>query len=420
MAGIVLTDRQRFDWLRLFRTEGVGPRTFRGLINRFGGAGAALEALPEVSRAAGRPVSPPAAADIEREIEQGRRLGVRFVALGEDGYPVPLAATRDAPPILAVRGSLAVLARPMVALVGSRSASANGLRFTQMLARDLGEAGFVVVSGLARGIDTAAHRASLGSGTVAVLAGGHGRVYPAENEPLLDAILATGAAVSEMPFTAEPRARDFPRRNRIVAGLAMAVVVVEAARRSGSLITARLALDEGRELFAVPGSPLDPRAEGANDLLYAGEARLCRHAQDIVAELEPMLHGGVPVRTGRLFEAADGATVGPLCDELDWIIEPPAPADESHGTAAESAASSRQACAGHQVCEPPEGFATEPEPDGGDRDASIAGLLGASAVAVDDLARLSGRSVREVQATLMDLELRGLARRDAAGGYARG
>jgi DNA processing protein len=418
MAGIVLTDRQRFDWLRLFRTEGVGPRTFRGLVNRFGGAGAALEALPEASRAAGRPVKPPAVADIEREIEQGRRLGVRFVALGEDGYPSPLAATRDAPPVIAVRGSLAALAKPMVALVGSRNASANGLRFTQMLARDLGDAGFVIVSGLARGIDTAAHRASLGAGTVAVLAGGHGRVYPSENEPLLDEIVDTGAAISEMPFTVEPRARDFPRRNRIVAGLAMAVVVVEAARRSGSLITARLALEEGRELFAVPGSPLDPRAEGANDLLHAGEARLCRQAQDIVCELEPMLAGGARRREGLLFEADDAASVatfGPLCDELDWLIDGEASAEASSG----GASALTRADADRWAAMASEGIVEPPAHGTPDCEARIAALLGASAVAVDELARLSGHSVREVQAALMDLELQGLARRDPAGGYAR-
>src|SRR5438309_4861716 len=176
----------------------------------------------------------------------------------------------DAPPLLTIRGNVAALARPMVAIVGSRNASGAGLKFTQIIARELGEAGFVVVSGLARGIDAAAHRASLASGTVAVLAGGHDRIYPADHAPLLEAILENGAAIGEMPLGWEPRARDFPRRNRLISGLAMGVVVIEAARRSGSLITSRMALEQGREVFAVPGSPVDPRCEGSNGLLKRG------------------------------------------------------------------------------------------------------------------------------------------------------
>ena len=176
----------------------------------------------------------------------------------------------DAPPLIAIRGNAAALARPMVAIVGSRNASGAGLKFTQMIARDLGEAGLVVVSGLARGIDAAAHKASLATGTIAVLAGGQDRIYPAEPANLLDAILLQGAALSEMPLGWEPRAGDFPRRNRLISGLSLGVVIVEAAKRSGSLITARCALDQGREVFAVPGSPLDPRAEGTNGLIKQG------------------------------------------------------------------------------------------------------------------------------------------------------
>ncbi len=319
MSGVTLTEAQRLDWLRLIRTEGVGPRTFRGLLNRFGGAGAALAALPDLARQAGRPISLPAPAEIEREVEQTRRLGGRFLALGEVGYPKPLAATQTAPPLIAVRGRIEALAKPMVALVGSRNASATGLKMTERLARELGEAGVVVVSGLARGIDTAAHRASLPTGTVAVLAGGHGQVYPPQNEPLLDEIVAEGAAISELPFSTEPRARDFPRRNRIVAGLSLAVVVVEAARKSGSLITARLANEEGRELFAVPGSPLDPRAEGANDLIHAQAAKLCRSARDVLDEIAPMI-AAEPAQSS-LF---DGGGAWPVQDDDDlgstsWI-----------------------------------------------------------------------------------------------------
>lgn len=389
---MLLTDQQRFDWLRLIRTEGVGPRTFRSLVNRFGGAGAALQALPDLARAAGRAVSLAPVSDVEREVEQSRRLGVRFVALGEPSYPVALAATQTAPPLLAVRGSIDVLRRPMIALVGSRNASGLGLKFTETLARELGEAGFVVVSGLARGIDTAAHRASVATGTVAVLAGGQGHIYPPQNEPLVEELIETGAAVSELPFSVEPRARDFPRRNRIVAGLALGVVVVEAARRSGSLITARLALDEGREVFAVPGSPLDPRAEGANDLLHAGTARLCRSAADILAEVQPQVQA--PTR-GLLFEPQPASVDEVGLDELDWLV------GERSGVALPST---------------PDDFA--PPADGAADDAVLA-LLGAAPLAVDDIVRLGELSPRLVQGALLDLELRGLARRDPSGGYLR-
>jgi DNA processing protein len=243
-------------------------------------------------------------------MKAARARGIDFVALGEPDYPPRLQMIDDAPPLLAVRGKLAVLARPLVAIVGSRNASAAGVKFAERLARDLGQAGFGTVSGLARGIDAAAHRASLSTGTIAVLAGGHDRIYPPEHNDLLEAILAEGAAVSEMPLAWEPRARDFPRRNRLISGLSAGVVIVEAARRSGSLITARLAGEQGREVFAVPGSPLDPRAEGTNGLLKQG-AIMVTEADDVIAALVPIL--------GRSFDvpieepARDGP--GPL-DEL--------------------------------------------------------------------------------------------------------
>jgi DNA processing protein len=240
----------RLDWLRLIRTPNVGPRTFRTLVNHFGGA----------------------RADAEREIAAAEKLGVALVALGEPSYPPRLQMIDDAPPLVAIRGQAPAFALPMVAVVGSRNASGAGMKFTQRIARELGEAGFAVVSGLARGIDAAAHRASLATGTIAVLAGGHDRVYPAEHVELLGAILSAGAALSEMPLGWEPRGRDFPRRNRLISGLSLGVVIVEAAKRSGSLITARFALEQGREVFAVPGSPLDPRAEGTNGLIKQGNA----------------------------------------------------------------------------------------------------------------------------------------------------
>lgn len=427
MSGIQLTEQQRFDWLRLIRTESVGPRTFRSLISRFGGAGAALAGLPDLARAAGRRITLPPLADIEREIEQARKLGVRFVALGEAGYPVPLAACQTAPPLLAVRGQLAALARPMVALVGSRNASGLGMKFTEKLASELGEAGFVVVSGLARGIDTAAHRAALTTGTVAVLAGGHGQIYPPQNEPLVEELIATGCAVSELPFTVEPRARDFPRRNRIVAGLSLGVVVVEAARKSGSLITARLAQEEGREVFAVPGSPLDPRAEGANDLVHAGLARLCRSAADIIEELRPQI-GQPPRRPALFYGAGDdadrhGGTASGEddlgLDELDWLMAGDAHQMQGRASDAPPHASGAQGnLFGRGPIQATLTHAARDDAASASRDI-VADLLSAAPLSVDDLVRHSGLRAREVQGLLVELEMDGQARRDPSGGYVR-
>lgn len=284
-----LTDQQRFDWLRLIRSENVGPRTFRALITNCGGARAALKALPDLARRGGaaRPIRVAAAEDIERELIAARKLGVRFVALGEPDYPPLLRQIDSAPPVLALRGRAEALRQAAVAIVGSRNASAAGLTFAERLARGLGQAGYVVVSGLARGIDQRAHVASLETGAVGVLAGGHGRPYPADAVPLMERMVESGAVVSEMPVEWEPRGRDFPRRNRIVSGLALGTVVVEAARGSGSLITARFALEQNRQVFAVPGSPLDPRAEGTNDLLKQG-ASICTGADDVLTALEPV------------------------------------------------------------------------------------------------------------------------------------
>ena len=258
-----LTDQQRFDWLRLTRSENVGPRTFRALVTNCGGVGAALKALPELARRGGakRPIRVASVEEVEKELIAARRLDVRFVALGEPDYPPALQEIDSAPPILAVRGRAEALRKAAVAIVGSRNASAAGLTFAERLARGLGQAGYVIVSGLARGIDQRVHVASLETGAVGVLAGGHGKPYPSEAVPLMERMVELGAILSEMPVEWEPRGRDFPRRNRIVSGLALGVVVVEAARGSGSLITARFALEQNRQVFAVPGSPLDPRAQ---------------------------------------------------------------------------------------------------------------------------------------------------------------
>ena len=362
---IRLSDEQRLDWLRLIRTENIGPRTFRDLVNHYGGARAALEALPGLARRGG--ASGPARIfsreDAEAELEAARAAGVDFIAVGEPDYPPRLQMIDDAPPLLAVRGAPAALARPLVAIVGSRNASAAGVKFAQALARDLGQAGFGTVSGLARGIDAAAHRASLTTGTVAVLAGGHACIYPAEHNDLLEGILTEGAAVSEMPMTWEPRARDFPRRNRLISGLAVGVVIVEAARRSGSLITARLAGEQGREVFAVPGSPLDPRAEGTNGLLKQG-ATLVTEAADVIAVIEPIL--------GRGFDLA---------------------AQEPE----------------HELPGPPD---AEP---GDDERARIIGLLGPTPVSIDDLVRLSRAAPAIVRTVLLELEIAGRLERHGGG-----
>src|SRR5687768_1402579 len=363
IASVRLTDEQRLDWLRLIRSDNIGPRTFRTLLNHCGGARAALAALPEMARRGGasRPARIGSREDAEQEIEAARASGVRFVALGEAEYPARLQSIDDAPPLLAVRGNTDVLASPMVAVVGARNASAVGVKFAERLARELGEAGFVIASGLARGIDAAAHRASLPTGTVAVLAGGQDQIYPPEHAGLLESILTEGAAISEMPLGWEPRARDFPRRNRLISGLALGVVIVEAARRSGSLITARMALEQGREVFAVPGSPLDPRSEGTNSLLKQG-ATLVTEADDVLAVLRPIL-GQAP----------------------DLLAE-----------------------------EPDTGPAPGSEPASSDRERIIA-LLGPTPVSIDDLVRLSGLSPAVVRTVLLELEIAGRLERHGGG-----
>ena len=312
-----LSDEQLVDWLRLIRSENVGPRTFRQLINRYGGARAALEALPALAARSsqGRMIRIADRDEILREIEKSRALNVRFIATSDSDYPALLREIDSAPPLIAVRGDPSLFRRSCVAIVGSRNASAAGLAFAERLAHGLAREDYVIVSGLARGVDAAAHRASLDTGTIAVLAGGHARPYPSEHASLLEQISQKGVVISEMPLEWEPRGRDFPRRNRIVSGLCAGTVVVEAARRSGSLITARFAAEQGREVFATPGSPLDPRAEGTNDLLRQG-ATLCASADDVVQALSSRVIGGPPARD--LFSESELFTQEePLFDEMD-------------------------------------------------------------------------------------------------------
>lgn len=287
--GDRLNRDQKLAWLRLARSENVGPATFRDLIGHYGSAEAALEALPALSRRAGRRMVIASIEDAEQEMAATERLGARLVALPEPGYPPWLRQIDSAPPLVTLRGGETAFSRPMIAIVGSRNSSVVGRKLATMMARELAERGFVIVSGLARGIDATAQEAALGGGTVAVLAGGLDRIYPAENIPLADQIVGAGGGhISEMPLGHEPRARDFPRRNRIISGLALGVLVIEAAERSGTLITARYAGEQGRTVFAVPGSPLDPRSAGTNRLLKDG-AVVTTNADDIVAVVEPML-----------------------------------------------------------------------------------------------------------------------------------
>jgi DNA processing protein len=329
-------------------SQNVGPRTFRALLNHFDGArrgarSAADAGAPQIC----------SREQAQREIEACGKFGVALVALGEAHYPHRLQMIDDAPPLIAIRGSAAVLVMSPVAIVGSRNASAAGVKITERLTRGLCELGFATVSGLARGIDAAAHRASVATGTIAVLAGGQDRVYPPEHADLLDEILGTGLALTEMPLGWEPRARDFPRRNRLISGLSLGVVIVEAAKRSGSLITARLALEQGREVFAVPGSPLDPRAEGTNSLIKQG-ATPVTEADDIASVLRPIIGADLPAR------------------EDD--------ADETEKTSA------------------------EPAPD---ERARVIALLSPAPVSIDDLIRLSGTSPRIVRMVLLELEIAG-------------
>ncbi len=279
-----LTDEERIARIRLASTEHVGPISFLRLIERHGSAASAIAALPEIASRTGRSMAASSQEAAERELQAHSRAGARLIVWGDADYPPMLAAITDPPPLLSVLGAVDMLSRPSIAIVGARNASAGGQRIAETIARDLSGQGIVVVSGLARGIDAAAHRASLSNGTVAVVAGGVDVVYPPEHGELHRHIAAGGAVVAKRPLGSEPQARHFPRRNRVIAGLAAGVVVIEAAQRSGSLITARVALDEGREVFAVPGSPLDPRCRGSNDLLRHG-AVLTESADDILEAL---------------------------------------------------------------------------------------------------------------------------------------
>ena len=354
-----LDDAGRLACLRLIRTESVGPVTFRMLINQYGGAENALAALPVRAQLSGRkrPIRVCPRDQAEAELEAAARIGARPLFTIEPGYPPLLAHIDVAPPLLYVRGSTDLFARATIAIVGSRQASAAGIKMARDLAGDLGRAGVVIVSGLARGIDAAAHQASLATGTVAVLAGGLDIIYPPENAALHEAIAERGCLVTEMAPGFQPRAQDFPRRNRLISGISQGVVVVEAARRSGTLITARFAAEQGREVFAIPGHPLDPRAEGTNQLLKDG-ATFTTSADDIMQFLKPMAGAAQTPRRTAFEEPIMRAPSGTLPPSLD---------DEDRLAVQEA--------------------------------------LGPAPVAVDDLMRATGLSIRAVQIALMELSL---------------
>ena len=287
--GIKLTEKQKIKWLQLARCENVGPATFKQLIQTFGTAEKALEEMPEMIKKVGaRKIKIAKEDETIKEYEEIKKIGGQVICIGEPEYPKNLRNAEGSPTVISVIGDCETLGKNCVAFVGSRNASVAGVKMTAQLAQDVGNAGYVTVSGIARGIDAAAHKASVKTGTVAVFAGGIDHVYPQENEELAKEIVENGGClVSETPFGWKPRAQDFPRRNRIVAGLAMAVVVVEAAQQSGSLISAKLAAEMGRLVLAVPGSPLDPRSVGANNLIREG-ATLINNAQEIIDELKPI------------------------------------------------------------------------------------------------------------------------------------
>jgi DNA processing protein len=382
-----LDDAQRLACVRLIRSENIGPVTFRDLINRYGGAQRALAALPELAARSGRgkPLYICPVATAEAELEAAARIGAKPLFTIEPDYPPLLAHVSMPPPLIYAKGRLDLLTRPAIAIVGSRDASAAGRSFTRTLASELSAAAIVIVSGLARGIDAEAHRASLARGTIAVLAGGLDVIYPPEHAELHTEIGDIGCLVSEMPPGFTPRGQDFPRRNRIISGIANAVVVIEAARRSGTLITARMASEQGREVFAVPGHPLDPRAEGTNHLLRNG-ATMVTAAADILEALGPSLKPRFSFR------------------------EPDPPPDWSIYEAQPPGATGDDGGGGRGAAETKPETSSPPHDAEGER-ARVLAVLGPAPVKIDELVRCTGLSARVIQAAILELSLQGIIER---------
>jgi len=361
------TVKEKLAWLRLFRSENVGPATFGTLMARFSSPEAALRALPDLAKRGGmkRQIKLAPEATAEKEFEAATKAGAQFIFRGDGTYSPLLAATEQAPPFLTIRGRGELLTQSCIAMVGARNASAAGRKIARELGAELGTRGHVIVSGLARGIDTAAHEGALATGTIAVMAGGADHVYPPQNEGLYARICESGCVISEMPWGVSPQARHFPRRNRIVSGLSAGVVVVEAAARSGSLITARYAAEQNRDVFAVPGSPLDPRSEGSNRLIQDG-ARLVLGADDIVDHLAQFPLRAVPQFT----------------DTPSFTFE-------------------------------------EPDDIPDDLRTNVADLLGGAPIALDDLVRETGEPAGVIAGILLELELAGTVTRETGATYRR-
>jgi DNA processing protein len=363
-----LSDQERLAWLRLSQTENVGPITFQQLLKAYKTASAAIGALPELSSRGGRrkPLKFYSVEAAEQDIARAKSIDARFVAMGELGYPPDLEHVPSPPPMLCVSGKIELAEMNSVAIVGARNASASGMKFARQLAHGLCEAGLLVVSGLARGIDTAAHEASVKAQTAAVLAGGLDHYYPPENEKLQRAIAERGLLISEMPPGTAPKAEHFPRRNRIISGMAKAVIIVEAAMKSGSLITARFAAEQGREVFAVPGSPLDPRCEGTNKLIKDG-ANILTSTDDVLQALNTPRY----IQNGQLFETEIPSTA---------LHAQFGSAEREH----------------------------------------VAQLLSPSPIETDDLIRESGLPAAQIITILLELELAGRAIRHAGGRISSG
>lgn len=363
-----LSNAEKIARLRLIRTENVGPITFRQLIERYHSAERAVEMLPELSKRGGRkkPLVAASMDKINQELEQVEKHLAELIVLGDSLYPAPLAATEDAPPVMMALGHSHLLKKDCFAIVGARNASAVGIKIATSFSEKLGKSGYVVSSGMARGIDAAAHRGAIGSGTIAVLAGGVDVVYPRENADIYRQIKEAGLVLSEMPFGTQPQARHFPRRNRIISGLALGVLVVEATHRSGTLITARLASEQGREVFAIPGSPLDPRSKGPNSLIRNG-AQLTESVDDIFEVLSLMRSRSISEPDTNTFH------FGASSNDVDVTLE-------------KDLAKARSA---------------------------IKEKLSHTAIAIDDLIRLTGLESSVVQTVILELELAGEITRHA-------
>ena len=361
--------------LRLARSENLGPRQFHALVSRFGSATAALKELPELIGRRGfkRSIKICSSDSAREEFAKAVAIGAQLISIEDEHYPEGVAALEDAPPVLTVLGQLDWLQEPSVAIVGARNASALGLKFAETLARDLGSAGHTIVSGLARGVDTAAHRGSIETGTIAAIAGGIDQIYPPENRGLYEEIAQQGLLVTEMPFGVPPRAQHFPRRNRIISALSRATIVIEAAKRSGSLITARFALEQGRDVMAVPGSPLDPRCEGTNALISQG-ATLITSAKDVIEALD-------------LFERrVKVAPVGSETESRAKSAEQPLPLPPNRG---------------------PENGPPPTAPSADNVAQQVLERLGPSPVEIDELIRRLPIAPNLILSTLLELEIEG-------------